>query len=58
MQCFERFKRAHRVPDRFGGDFCVLSGGRQLGVAEQNLDHPYIRVGLQQMRGEAVPQRM
>lgn len=34
MQGFERFKRAHRVPDRFGSDFGVLGSGRQFGMPE------------------------
>ncbi|WP_226562679.1 hypothetical protein, partial [Salipiger thiooxidans] len=27
-------------------------------MAEQDLDHPHIRIGLEQVRGEAVPERV
>jgi hypothetical protein len=30
----------------------------QLGMSEQNLDHPYIGMVLHQMGGEGVPQRV
>ena len=43
-------------PDRLGGDPGIERRGVELGVPEQDLDHPDIDVLLQQMRGEAVPQ--
>src|SRR5450755_4510709 len=47
---------AHDLPDGLGGDACVERRGVELGMAEQDLDHPDIDVLLEQMSGEAVPQ--
>jgi len=55
LQASQHLVRADRVLDGFGGDVGVLRCGGQLGMTQQNLDHPNIRVRLQQMRGEAVP---
>src|ERR1700704_723674 len=51
-------ERAHDLLDRLGGDARVERRGVELGVPEQDLDHPDIDVLLEQMGGEAVPQRM
>ena len=45
-------------PDGVGGDARVERGGVELGVAQQNLDHADIDVLFEQVRCEAVPQRM
>jgi len=55
VQLLEGLERAGRIPDHLGGDFGVLSGGRQLGMTEQHLNNPNIRPGFQQMGGKAVP---
>ena len=49
---------ARDVADRGDGDAGVERGRLQLGVSEQHLDHANIDVLLEQMRGEAMPQRM
>ena len=51
-------ERAHDLADRLGGDAGVERRGVELGVAEQHLDHADIDVLLEQMGGEAVPQRV
>src|SRR5215211_8639329 len=51
-------ERADDGADRAGRDLGVEGGVLQLGVAEQRLDHANIDAVLEQMRGEAVPQRM
>jgi hypothetical protein len=58
VQRLEGFEGAGCVTDRLGGNVGVARGRAQLGMAEQQLDHPHINVGLQQMCREAVPQRM
>ena len=40
VQRFERFKRAGRVPDRFGGDMGVARRRAQLGVARATPGSP------------------
>src|SRR4051812_2475306 len=54
----EPVQRAGHAADRGVGDTRVKGGGVELGVAEQNLNDPDVGVLFQQMRGEAVPQRM
>src|SRR5437773_3848556 len=54
----DTIERAHDLLDRLGGDAGVECGGVELGMAEQDLDHPNIDVLLEQVGGEAVPQRM
>src|SRR5215216_4782241 len=49
---------AHDRADRGGGDTGVERGGLERGVPEQHLDHANVDVLLQQMRGEAVPERV
>src|SRR5580693_1060310 len=49
---------ARDVADRVDGDAGLERGRLQLGVSEQHLDHANIDVLFEQMRGEAVPQRM
>ena len=44
--------------DRLGGDMGITRRGAELGMTQQHLDHPHVRVGLQQVRGEAVAQRV
>ena len=54
----EVLQRAHDRADRLGGDARVERRRVELGMSEQNLDHPNIDVLLQQMGRKAVPQRM
>ncbi len=49
---------ADRVADRLGGDMGVLRRRRQLCMAEQHLDDAHVGVGLEQVRGEAVAERV
>ena len=49
-------ERAHDLLDRLGGDARIERRGVELGMAEQDLDHPDIDVLLEQMGGKAVPQ--
>src|SRR5919107_6369806 len=49
---------AHDGADRGGGDTGVDRGGFELGVPEQDLDDANVDVLFQQMRGEAVPERV
>src|SRR5262245_59136312 len=51
-------ERAHDVLDRLGGHPRIERGRVELGVTEQDLDHPDIDVLLQQMGGEAVAERV
>src|SRR5665648_1243360 len=52
------------MPSLVGSEMCIRDSlgverrGVELGVPEQNLDHPDVDVLFQKMRGEAVPQRM
>jgi hypothetical protein len=50
----EAVERAHDLADRIGGDARVERRGLELGVAQQDLDHPNIDVLLKQMRCKAV----
>lgn len=52
LQLLQALERADGVADYLCGDMGISGSRAQLGVAEQNLDHPYIRVGLQKVRGE------
>ena len=54
----EALERAHDLADRVGGDVGVERRGVELGVPEQDLDHADVDVLLEQMGGEAVPQRV
>src|SRR3954447_1729879 len=54
----EAVERAGYAADRGVGDTRVKRGGVELGVPEQNLNDPDVGVLFQEMRGEAVPQRM
>src|SRR6266478_955814 len=47
-------ERAHDLPDGLGGDTRIERGGVELGVSQQDLDHPDIGVLLQKMRRKAV----
>src|SRR5664280_1260931 len=47
-------ERAHDLPDGLGGDTRIERGGVELGVPQQDLDHPDIGVLLQKMRRKAV----
>src|SRR5712691_3895592 len=54
----EPVERADHTADRGGGDAGVKRRGVELGVAEQYLDDADVGVLFQEVRGEAVPQRM
>src|SRR5438270_8820065 len=54
----EPVERADHGADRGVSDAGVKGRGVELGVAEQHLDDADVGVLLQQVRGEAVPQRM
>src|SRR6202022_2199449 len=54
----EPLQRAFDVADRVDGDAGVERGRLQLGVSEQDLDHANVDVLFEQMRREAVPQRV
>src|SRR5215472_12432977 len=54
----EAVERAGHSADRLIGDAGVKSRGIELGMAEQDLDDADVSVLFQQMRGEAVPQRV
>src|SRR5437868_4038847 len=54
----ETIQWAHDRSDRVGGYMRVECGGLELGMAEQNLDQANIGFLLQQVCGEAVPQRV
>jgi hypothetical protein len=56
LELLEHLVGADRVPDRLGGDMSILHGGRQLGMAKQDLNDPDIGIGIQQIGGETVPQ--
>ena len=51
-------ERAHDGANRVGGDAGIERGGVELGVPEQYLDDADVDVLFQQMRGEAVAQRV
>ena len=46
------------VADRIGRDLRIARRRVELGMSEQHLDHANIDILLQEMGGEAVPQRM
>ena len=58
LQRGQAIQRAHDVPDGVGGDARVERGRVELGVSQQNLDHPDIDVLLKQVGCKAVPQSM
>src|SRR5258705_13714407 len=47
-------ERAHDLPDGLGGDSRIERCGVELGMSQQDLDHPDIGVLLQKMRRKAV----
>src|SRR5215467_13813489 len=57
LQC-DMLQRAHQMLDRPGGHPRIERRRIELGVTEQNLDHADVDVLLQEMGGEAVPQRV
>ena len=56
LELRDAIERAHDLLDRLGGDAGVERRGVELGMTEQDLDHPDIDVLLEQMGGEAVTQ--
>src|SRR6266705_931501 len=54
----DAIERAHDLPDGLGGDAGVERRGVELGVPQQDLDHPNISVLLQKMRRKAVTKGM
>src|SRR5215471_16323673 len=54
----EPLQRALDVADRVDGDAGVERGCLELRVAQQHLDHANVDALLEQMGGEAVPQRV
>src|SRR5436853_4852649 len=54
----QKVERARHLADGADGDACVHRRRVELLVSEQNLDDPDVGLLLQEMRGEAVPQRM
>jgi hypothetical protein len=52
------FERAGDLAERLEADAGIERGGIELFVPEQHLDHANVGLLLQQMRGEAVPQRV
>ena len=50
------FKRVGNIAQCFCGDMGIPRRRGQLGMAEQDLYHTNIRIGLQQMRREAMAQ--
>src|SRR5262245_3040098 len=54
----DALQRAHDLADRLGCDAGVERGGVELGMTEQNLDHPHIDVLLKQVSSKAMPQRV
>src|SRR6266852_3796764 len=57
LQC-NMFQRAHHLPDHPGGDTRIERRGVELGMAQQDLDHPNVGVLFQQMRRKAVTKGM
>src|SRR3981189_195851 len=56
--CDEMFERAGNLAERLEGDARIECSGIELLVPEQHLDNADVGLLLQQMRGEAVPQRV
>src|SRR5271156_893259 len=50
----DAIERAHDLPDGLGGDTRIERCGVELGMPQQDLDHPDIGVLLQKMRRKAV----
>src|SRR6201993_5021432 len=57
-QCYEPVEWAGYGPDRGVGDASVKRRCVELGVTQKSLNHANIDILLEQMRGEAVPQRV
>ena len=55
-QTLHMLKRAGDIAQRLCRDMGVSRRRTQLGMPEQDLDHPHIRVCLQQMCRKTVPQ--
>jgi len=51
-------KRADDIAQRLCCNMSVSRCRAQLGMAEQHLDHPYIRIALQQMCRKAMAERV
>ena len=56
QQRCEAIERAHDLADRIGGDARIERRGIELGVTQEDLDHPNINVVFEQMRREAMAQ--
>jgi hypothetical protein len=54
----EMFEWAGDLAERLEGDARIERGGIEFLVPQQHLDHADVGLLLQQMRGEAVPQRV
>ena len=54
----QELKRTLCLSDRIERDPCVACGRRNVTVTEQVLNHPDVDALLQEMGGEAVPQRV
>src|SRR5450631_2596473 len=54
----DAIERAHDLPDGIGGDARIERRGVELGVPQQDLDHPNVDILLQQVGGKAVAERM
>lgn len=54
LQLLEPLEGAGRIADCLRGDMGIARRRAQLGMAEQNLDHPNIRVCLQKMGRKTV----
>jgi len=54
----QQCERARHLTDRLQGDAGVEGGAVELSVPEQNLDHPDVGVVFQEMRREAVAERV
>src|SRR6201982_2764492 len=57
-QCYEPVEWAGYGPDRGVGDASVKRRCVELGVTQKSLNHANIDILLEQMRGEAAPQRV
>jgi hypothetical protein len=57
-QCHQSVERSRDSVDRPGRDFCVERGGLQLAVAKKDLNDTDVDILFEQMRSEAVTQRV
>jgi len=51
-------ERAHDLADRLGGDAGIERRGVELGMPQQDLDHPNVGVLFQKMRCKTVTERV